>query len=91
MNCANHPQNPVAAYCRTCGKPLCTSRTRQVMGVVYCENCLAERVAAGAPSADLSIHGRGTGHPGIGAESRSCRTIGSYSLRRRSRLQRPIR
>src|SRR5947207_6969352 len=50
MNCANHPQNPVAAYCRTCGKPLCTSCTRQVMGVVYCENCLAERVAGGAPS-----------------------------------------
>ena len=48
MNCANHPQNPVAAYCRTCGKPLCTSCTRQVMGVVYCENCLAERVTGGA-------------------------------------------
>ncbi len=44
MNCANHPQNPVAAYCRTCGKPLCTSCTRPVMGVIYCEQCLAERV-----------------------------------------------
>jgi hypothetical protein len=50
MNCANHPQNPVAAYCRACGKPLCTSCTRQVMGVVYCENCLAERVTGAAPS-----------------------------------------
>jgi LiaI-LiaF-like transmembrane region/B-box zinc finger len=49
MNCANHPQNPVAAYCRTCGKPLCSSCTRPVMGVVYCENCLAERVAGTAP------------------------------------------
>lgn len=45
MNCANHQQNPVAAYCRTCGKPLCSSCTRQVMGVVYCESCLAARVA----------------------------------------------
>lgn len=44
MSCANHPQNPVAAYCRTCGKPLCSSCTREVMGVIYCENCLAERV-----------------------------------------------
>jgi Domain of unknown function (DUF5668)/B-box zinc finger len=44
MNCANHPQNPIAAYCRTCGKPLCSSCSRPVMGVIYCENCLAERV-----------------------------------------------
>lgn len=50
MNCANHPQNPVAAYCRTCGKALCTSCTRQVMGVIYCENCLAERVSGTGPS-----------------------------------------
>lgn len=49
MNCANHPQSPVAAYCRTCGKPLCTTCTRPVMGVVYCETCLAERVGTTAP------------------------------------------
>lgn len=49
MNCANHPQNPVAAYCRTCGKPLCTSCTRPVAGVIYCETCLAERMGASAP------------------------------------------
>jgi B-box zinc finger len=49
MNCANHPQSPIAAYCRTCGKPLCANCTRPVMGVVYCENCLAERVGATAP------------------------------------------
>ena len=49
MNCANHPQNPVVAYCRTCGKPVCSSCTRQVMGVIYCENCLAERVSGSAP------------------------------------------
>ena len=45
MNCANHPQNPVFAYCRTCGKPLCSNCSRQVMGVTYCENCLAARVS----------------------------------------------
>ncbi len=50
MNCANHPQNAVAAYCRTCGKPLCNQCTRQVMGVIYCENCLAEKVAGTVPS-----------------------------------------
>src|SRR5206468_12966380 len=31
------------------GKPLCTNCTRPVMGVIYCENCLAERVAGTAP------------------------------------------
>src|SRR5580765_3406117 len=51
MNCANHPQNSVAAYCRTCGKALCSDCTRQVMGVVYCENCRAERVAGTTPPA----------------------------------------
>jgi hypothetical protein len=49
MNCANHPQSPIAAYCRTCGKPLCTACSRSVMGVVYCETCLAERVGTTAP------------------------------------------
>jgi hypothetical protein len=50
MNCANHPQNPVAKYCRTCGKPLCTSCVREVLGIAYCENCLAERVTGAAPA-----------------------------------------
>jgi TM2 domain-containing membrane protein YozV len=51
MNCANHSQNTAVAYCRTCGKPLCGSCTRSVMGVIYCENCLAERVAGTTPPA----------------------------------------
>ena len=51
MNCANHPQNSVANYCRTCGKPLCSNCTRPVAGVIYCETCLAERMAGTAPPA----------------------------------------
>lgn len=49
MNCANHSMNPAAAYCRTCGKPLCSNCTRQVMGVIYCENCLSERLGSTPP------------------------------------------
>jgi TM2 domain-containing membrane protein YozV len=51
MNCANHPQNVATAYCRTCGKPLCSDCTRTVKGVIYCENCLADRVAGTTPPA----------------------------------------
>ena len=49
MNCANHPGNAAAAYCRTCGKPLCSSCIRDVKGVIYCENCLAERLQGVQP------------------------------------------
>jgi hypothetical protein len=52
MNCANHPDVPVAAYCQNCGKPLCAQCVRSVSGVVYCESCLA---------AKLGISGSATG------------------------------
>jgi hypothetical protein len=48
MNCANHPDIAAVAYCRTCGKPLCASCTRDVKGVIYCENCLAARLEGSA-------------------------------------------
>jgi hypothetical protein len=51
MNCANHPDIAAVAYCRTCGKPLCASCTREVKGVIYCENCLAERLQGVQPAA----------------------------------------
>jgi len=49
MNCANHPEIAAAAYCRACGKPLCSNCTRDVKGVIYCENCLAERLTGVHP------------------------------------------
>ena len=56
MNCAVHQETPAVAYCRTCGKALCAACKRDVRGVIYCENCLAERLQdvmppAGAPGA----------------------------------------
>jgi len=51
MNCANHPDIAPIAYCRTCGKPLCANCTRDVKGVIYCENCLADRLQGVQPPA----------------------------------------
>ena len=34
MNCANHVEVPAVAYCRTCGKPMCSMCTRDVRGVI---------------------------------------------------------
>jgi TM2 domain-containing membrane protein YozV len=48
MNCANHPESPVAAYCQNCGKALCSNCVRAVAGVIYCEQCLAARLGIGA-------------------------------------------
>jgi TM2 domain-containing membrane protein YozV len=50
MNCANHPDVAVAAYCQSCGKPLCTACIRSVGGVIYCEPCLAARLSPGSSS-----------------------------------------
>ncbi len=68
MNCAKHPESPVAAYCRTCGKALCESCKRDVRGVIYCEDCLATRLAgekAGAAPAVVVTTGAGSPHPGL--------------------------
>ena len=58
MNCMNHPEAEVSAYCQNCGKALCTQCVRPVAGVVYCEPCLAAKLsgarpAAGAPPVDV--------------------------------------
>jgi hypothetical protein len=37
ITCANHPDLPVASFCRTCGKPLCAACRRPVAGTVFCE------------------------------------------------------
>ncbi|HZM09165.1 MAG TPA: DUF5668 domain-containing protein [Candidatus Limnocylindrales bacterium] len=49
MNCANHVETPAVAYCRTCGKPMCSTCTRDVRGVVYCEECLASQMSGTVP------------------------------------------
>ena len=61
MNCAIHQQTPAAAYCRTCGKPLCESCKREVQGLIYCEQCIAARVHG----ASASVVNPQAPHPGV--------------------------
>src|SRR5271169_2835816 len=49
MNCANHADVSANAFCRTCGKPLCSTCTRDVRGVIYCEECLASHLSGTMP------------------------------------------
>lgn len=37
MKCANHPETDAAAYCRACGKALCTACQRTAQGTIFCE------------------------------------------------------
>ncbi len=60
MNCANHVEVPAVAYCRTCGKPMCSVCTRDVRGVIYCEECLASQVSGTMPPTPAP----GTSNPG---------------------------
>lgn len=56
MNCANHPDIPVAAYCQFCGKPLCDQCAHKVNNIISCEPCLAARIGA-APPAGTTVGG----------------------------------
>lgn len=55
MNCANHPDTPVAAYCQNCGKPLCSQCVRSISGVIYCESCLAVKLGIGGSAGSSTV------------------------------------
>ncbi len=55
MNCANHVDVPAVAYCRTCGKPLCSSCVRDIRGVIYCEECLASQLSGAVPQPGTAV------------------------------------
>jgi TM2 domain-containing membrane protein YozV len=71
MNCANHVDTPAAAYCRTCGKPVCAICARDVRGVIYCEDCLASQVSGAMPP---------PAQPGVVAEGATTTSGGSPGL-----------
>jgi len=54
MNCFNHSETPAVAYCRTCGKALCTECKRTAQGTIFCdEHAPAEASAAADYGRDL--------------------------------------
>lgn len=61
MNCVNHPDVPVSAYCQNCGKAMCSACMRSVGGVIYCEPCLAERLGMSGATAQAA----GANYPGV--------------------------
>ncbi len=63
MNCANHPDTPVAAYCQFCGKPLCAQCVHKINNIVGCEACLAARIGA-APASNVGGGARFVQTPG---------------------------
>ena len=73
MNCANHADVPAVAFCRTCGKPLCSSCARDVRGVIYCEECLASHLSGTMPPPGTTAvppgaqPETGAGSPGLAA------------------------
>lgn len=71
MNCAIHGDVPAVAYCRTCGKPMCSSCTRDVRGVIYCEECVASHMSGTMPPPGAAVPSgapsSSTGNPNLAA------------------------
>jgi hypothetical protein len=59
MNCVTHPAVPAAAYCRICGRAMCTDCKRELHGTVYCEACLARERRAPVPGVPIGPGGVG--------------------------------
>ncbi|MGH9534376.1 MAG: LiaI-LiaF-like domain-containing protein [Terriglobales bacterium] len=76
MNCYQHPERTATAYCRLCGRPLCSEDQRDIYGVIYCQNCLARQAGVNpppGPSGGAAYAAAGAGYgaaeagPGAGA------------------------
>jgi len=65
MNCAVHTDVDAVAYCRNCGKALCSVCARPVRDVIYCEDCLAATL--GLPSTAPATGTTTDGVPAIAA------------------------
>lgn len=50
MNCYLHPESPAVAFCRTCGRSLCTLCQRPAEGTIYCQDHVPVPVSQAAAS-----------------------------------------
>jgi len=51
MNCYLHPESPAVAFCRTCGRPLCSICQRPAEGTIFCQDHVPVPVSAAAGAA----------------------------------------
>ncbi|MBV8818823.1 MAG: B-box zinc finger protein [Acidobacteriaceae bacterium] len=74
MNCVKHPETPAVAFCRTCGKALCTACERPSRGTIFCSEHVpaAESFTAAPPPPPSGSQ------PGAGANP-SAGAAGGYS------------
>lgn len=69
MKCAVHADIDSVYFCRSCGKPMCSSCSHVIQGQAFCETCLARNVS-GTPAPGLSHPWLAFGLgwiPGVGA------------------------
>jgi Domain of unknown function (DUF5668) len=69
MKCAVHQEVDAIAYCRNCGKALCTACARPVRDVIYCEDCLAAHLGLTAPPPATEAPADASGAPGFVASA----------------------
>src|SRR5579871_4601684 len=75
MTCVTHPGVEAVAYCRICGRAMCSECKRDVNGAVYCETCMQREtyarnnpVVAPPPQGPIPGLAFGLGFiPGVGA------------------------
>ena len=62
--CANHPEKEAVAYCRMCGKPLCSVCRLENLGAIYCAEHLPAVAPPQTPAYDAAAY---TGSPYVPA------------------------
>lgn len=74
MNCVNHPETPATAFCRSCGRPLCSECQRPAQGSIYCEQHVPAASVPPPPTVTPALTGTSPGLafvlgliPGVGA------------------------
>ena len=74
MNCYLHPESPAVAFCRTCGRSLCTLCQRPAEGTIFCQDHVPVPVYAAAPGADAASNPYMQSGPVTPAPSMAVRT-----------------